>query len=257
METPIRIVEVKGRKIGGERPQVCTPLVARTEQQLMQEVEVILAIKPDIVEWRVDFLDEVENTSAVINLLNILREKLNDYPIIFTCRSGLEGGNKTIDESLRMDLIKKVIQTKQVDIVDIELISGEENIKEILDLAKENGVYIILSNHDFKKTPPMEAIIETLVKAQELGADIAKMAVMPNSMEDVLNLLHATNIVKEKHARIPLITMSMSGKGLISRIAAGIFGSAITFGAGKEASAPGQIAVSELKTALEILHKNM
>lgn len=256
MEKSVGIVEVKGRKIGGERPQVCMPLVARTEQQLMREAEAILAAKPDIVEWRADFLDEVENIPAVVRLLNNLRNKLNDYPIIFTCRIDQEGGYRKIEENLRFELIKKVIQTRQVDIVDIELINGEEKIKEILEAAKKNGIYIILSNHDFEKTPPVETIVERLIKAQELGADIAKIAVMPNSTADVLNLLYATNIVKEKHVQIPLITISMSEKGLISRIAGGMFGSSVTFGAGKQASAPGQISVSELKSVLEILHKN-
>jgi len=252
-----KIVEVKDRKIGGDRPLICTPLVGRTEQQLIQEAKSILELKPDLVEWRVDYLDKAENISTVLNILSALRNILTDYPIIFTCRIDLEGGFKKIEKNVRFELIKRVIETKQVDIVDIELINEEDSIRDILRVAKENGIFVIISNHDFKQTPPREVIVERLVKAQELGADIAKIAVMPNSMEDVLDLLYATNIVKEQYAKIPLITMSMSGKGLISRIAGGIFGSSITFGAGKEASAPGQIAISELQTAIGILQKNM
>ncbi len=252
-----KVIEVKGRKIGGEIPQVCTPLVAKTEEQLFQEAEAILALKPDLVEWRVDYFDDVENIQKVLDILSHLRKKLEAYPIIFTCRVDLEGGHRKIENGLRFDLIKKVIKSRQVDIVDVELISGEAILREIIAEANENDIYVIISNHDFQKTPSKEEMIERLRKAQEIGADIAKIAVMPNTMEDVLNLLYATNTMKEKYAEIPLITMSMSGKGLISRMAGGVFGSAVTFGAGKAASAPGQIAVAELREVIDILHKNM
>jgi 3-dehydroquinate dehydratase I len=44
---------------------------------------------------------------------------------------------------------------------------------------------------------------------------------------------------------------------MISRLAGELFGSAFTFGAGKDISAPGQISVEELKTVLDIVHKNI
>ncbi len=257
MEKAVRLVEVRGRIIGGGRPQVCMPLVARTEQQLIQEAEALVPLEPDLVEWRADYLEEAENIPAVIRLLGILRERLKGYPIIFTCRVESEGGCRKIDETLRLALIKEVIRTQQADIIDIELAAGAEKIKETLDLARENDLFTILSSHDFKKTPSVEAMIDGLIQAQALGADIAKLAVMPNSMEDVLNLLYATHIACEKHVQIPVITMSMSEKGMVSRIAGGLFGSSVTFGAGRHASAPGQIVVSELKTALKILHQRI
>lgn len=250
-------VNVKGRVIGGDRPLICTPIVAKSGNDIAKAADEMAALQPDIVEWRVDYLEEVEDISAVIGYLETLRKKLGDYPIIFTCRIDKEGGARSIPQEKRFELMKKVIETKQIDIIDLELCNGEAAIRDIQKTAKANGVYVILSNHEFKQTPPMKTIVERLIKAQEMGADIAKIAVMPNTIEDVLSLLAATNEMREKHARIPLITMSMSGKGLISRVGGGIFGSAITFGAGKAASAPGQIAVSELRTVLNILQKNM
>lgn len=252
-----RMIEVKGRKIGGEIPQICTPLVGKTKEQLFQEAEAVLVLKPDLVEWRADYFNDVENIQTVLDMLSWLREKLETYPIIFTCRTYLEGGYRKIENKLRFDLIKAVIRSRQVDMVDIELISGEVVLKEIIAESGENDTYVIISNHDFQKTPTTEEMIKRLRKAQEIGADIAKMAVMPNTMEDVLNLLYATNTMKEKYAEIPLITMSMSGKGLVSRMSGGVFGSAVTFGAGKAVSAPGQIALTELREVINLLYKNM
>lgn len=257
MNMGIKVAEVRGRKIGGERPQICVPMVGKTKEQLILETESIIKIKPDLVEWRADYYDLVDDISDVIESLNVLREILIDYPIIFTCRIDKEGGYKRIDQAHRLELIKRVIETKKIDIIDFELINEKEDIQQILEVAKANDIYVIISNHDFKETPSKENIIKTLIREQELGADIAKIAVMPNNMQDVLELLYATNTFMEKYAKIPIITMSMSTKGLISRIAGGIFGSSVTFGLVKEASAPGQIATTELRTVLEILERNM
>lgn len=48
---------------------------------------------------------------------------------------------------------------------------------------------------------------------QELGADIPKIAVMPQSRKDVLTLLSATEEMASKYADRPIITMSMSATG--------------------------------------------
>ena len=121
----------------------------------------------------------------------------------------------------------------------------------------ENDVYVIVSNHDFDKTPAKEEIIARLRKAQELGADLPKIAVMPRNAADVLTLLEATNTMFEQYADRPIITMSMAGKGIVSRLAGEIFGSALTFGAAKKASAPGQVPVTELRNILSLINRSL
>ena len=67
----------------------------------------------------------------------------------------------------------------------------------------------------------------------------------------------ATNEMVEEHTNRPIITMSMAATGVISRLAGEVFGSCLTFGAAKKASAPGQMGVNDLKTVLETLHKSL
>lgn len=87
-----------------------------------------------------------------------------------------------------------------------------------------------------------------------MGADIPKMAVMPQTKKDVLTLLSATEEMASDYADRPIITMSMAGLGSISRIACEAFGSCLTFGSGAQASAPGQIGAEKLHQALQIVH---
>mgnify|MGYP003292501183 CR=1 FL=1 len=83
--------------------------------------------------------------------------------------------------------------------------------------------------------------------------DIPKIAVMPQSEQDVITLLSATEEFNREYADRPFITISMSKMGLVSRLAGGGFGSAMTFGAVGEVSAPGQIEAKQLKNILELL----
>lgn len=74
---------------------------------------------------------------------------------------------------------------------------------------------------------------------QDMNADIPKIAVMPQNRKDVLTLLAATEEMATNYADRPIITMSMAGTGVISRLCGEVFGSSMTFGAAKKASAPG------------------
>ena len=90
-----------------------------------------------------------------------------------------------------------------------------------------------------------------------MGCDILKIAVMPNSKQDVLTLLSATEEMYRAHAHQPLVTMSMGGQGVISRLCGEVFGSSMTFGAVGQTSAPGQIPMERLNSMLEMLHQSM
>ena len=129
-------------------------------------------------------------------------------------------------------------------------------VREMADLAHRHHVSVILSNHDFTATPDESEMLRRLQHMEELGADIAKIAVMPQSAGDVLTLLSATHKASQSLS-CPVITMSMKGTGLISRLSGEVFGSCMTFGSVGEASAPGQIEAGRLKDILAIIHENL
>ncbi|MBL6007319.1 type I 3-dehydroquinate dehydratase [Bacillus halotolerans] len=252
----MNVLTIKGVSIGEGMPKIIVPLMGKTEKQILKEAEAVKLLDPDIVEWRVDVFEKADDNEAVIKMISKLRESLRDKLFLFTFRSHKEGGSKEMDVSSYIALLETAIRTKDIDFIDIELFSGEANVEALVSLAGENGVYVIMSNHDFQKTPEKDEIISRLRKMQELGAHIPKIAVMPKDAGDLLTLLDATYTMKTKYADRPMITMSMAGTGLVSRLSGEIFGSACTFGAGEEASAPGQIPVSELRNVLEVLHKH-
>lgn len=247
-------VVIRDLKIGEGMPKICVPIVGVTKEEIINEAKNIKTIPADLVEWRADWFDGAWNFAEVEDVLKCLREELGNMPLLFTFRTAKEGGEKAIDDVAYAELNKKVAETEIADLIDVEIFSTEEVVKDIIACAHKCNVKIIASNHDFQKTPSEDEIIVRLKKMQDLDADILKIAVMPNTSRDVITLLSATEKMVSDYADRPVVTMSMSGKGVISRIAGEVFGSAITFGAAKKASAPGQIAVEELKNVLNIVH---
>ena len=154
-----------------------------------------------------------------------------------------------------MNIYKKICEEKLVDIIDVELRMGDKNINKLVSLAHDNDVKVIISKHDFEKSPDKEKMIEDLLEMQKLKADIPKLAVMPNSYLDVIKLLEVTAIMNEKYSDTPIITISMGEKGMISRISGQVFGSCLTFASGSKSSAPGQISVDDLHTSMNMINK--
>ena len=225
--------------------------------RVIEEAKTFDSIPVDVVEWRVDWFEGVFDFAQVEDTLKDLRAALGNTPILMTFRTSKEGGEKAIEPEAYAELNIKAAQTGYVDMIDVEIFTGDEIVKKIIDGAHAAGVKVVASNHDFFKTPAKADIIYRLRKMQDMNADIPKIAVMPQNKKDVLTLLAATEEMTTNYADRPIITMSMAGTGVISRLCGEVFGSSMTFGAAKKASAPGQMGVNDLNTVLGLLHNAM
>ncbi len=250
-------VKVRNIEIGTGVPKICVPIVGVTREEILKAAETIRTTKADVVEWRVDWYEDIFDFEKTEETMKVLRETLGEMPILFTFRTSKEGGEKAIETEAYVELNIKAAKTGLVDLVDVEAFTGDDAVKAVVEAAHECGVKVIASNHDFHKTPEKEEIVSRLRKMQELNADIPKIAVMPQNKKDVLTLLAATEEMATEYADRPIITMSMSGTGVISRLCGEVFGSALTFGAVGKVSAPGQMGIEDLTTVLSLLHKSL
>lgn len=249
-------VKVRNVEIGTGIPKICVPIVGVTREDILKAAREMKELGADVVEWRVDWYEDIFDAEKTEGTMKQLREALGEIPLLFTFRTSKEGGEKAIETDVYVKLNQDAAKSGYVDLVDVEAFTGDEAVKSVVKTAHECGVKVIASNHDFHKTPDQKEIVSHLLKMQELGADIPKIAVMPQNKKDVLTLLAATEEMASDHADRPIITMSMAGTGVISRLCGEVFGSALTFGAAGKASAPGQMEVEELRTVLGLLHKS-
>ncbi|MDO4523325.1 MAG: type I 3-dehydroquinate dehydratase [Eubacteriales bacterium] len=255
------ITKLRNLTLGEGMPKICVSVTGRTGEEIISSAKKIMPYHPDMIEWRMDFWNGAEHAveapaekKLFLQLLSELRQILGETPLLSTFRTKAEGGERELKPQCYMALNELAIFSGETDAVDVELFQGDTVVKQLIASAHQMGVKVIGSNHDFQKTPPRKEIIRRLCCMQELGVDVAKMAVMPENKKDILTLLEATEEMHREYAKIPIVTMSMGGEGMITRLSGEVFGSALTFGMVGTASAPGQVPIGELRRTLELFH---
>lgn len=253
-----RPITLHGQPIaGGKVPLVCTPLVGHTLDDILAELAVVCPKQPDVLEWRVDYFEQIGDAALVISAAAAIKAAAGNRPLLFTRRSSSEGGEKiALTEAQVIALYESVCASKTIDLIDYELANDADNIARVRAAAQANGIGLVLSFHDFSCTPDVQTLVATFLRAEQLGADVAKVAVMPRNLDDVLTLLAATRAASQQ-LHIALIAMSMGPLGVVTRMVGSVFGSALTFAVGAAASAPGQLPIEDLNTVLTVLDQHM
>jgi 3-dehydroquinate dehydratase-1 len=243
-------------ELGAGRPKVCVPLTGRTLHDLQLEAAAVDPAVADLVELRIDRLSEPQSLRAVRDAIDLLGVVLSPgLPVLLTFRTAEEGGGAELAPDAYRDLLLAATSRGGVDAVDVQMAFPEDVVRELVDGVHDAGKPVVLSFHDFHSTPSREEILRRLVRQQELGADVVKVACMPSTPDDVLALLGATAEYASRPDARPAITMAMGPLGVVSRLAGETFGSTLTFGTVGAASAPGQVDAAALHAALDLIHE--
>ncbi|ONN55667.1 3-dehydroquinate dehydratase [Acinetobacter genomosp. 33YU] len=227
------------------------PITAKTKEQALAQAQVIAnTADADLAEFRIDLLSFASDTKQVIALGHELKKILGHKPMIATIRTKNEGGQLEISDADYGKTYQAYLKNPFMDWLDVEMFRDQKVVSEIVQKAHQKEVLVVMSNHDFQKTPSQDEIEKRLLKQDQMGADILKIAVMPKSKQDVFTLMNATLKVSQQTTK-PLLTMSMGQLGTISRVATANMGGSYSFGMIGQASAPGQIDVTKLKQILQ------
>lgn len=248
--------QIKGVHIGEGRPVICVPVVEAQSSDVVEKIKDLTQKKVQMIEWRVDCFKDAEDPAKVKDVLEQIRPYVSDTVMLFTFRTKKQGGNLALEEKKILYLNELAAKSGSIDLIDLEFFEATKPEKEIRRFQKM-GVRVIASHHDFEATPDERILLMLMDLMKQGGADIAKLAVMPQSKADVLRLLKVTNDAKERYPSYPIVTMSMGALGMISRISGETFGSCITFGADGAVSAPGQLQMDALADILDKLHESI
>lgn len=260
-------VNVGGMLLGDGTAKICVPLVAGSEEALLEQLRFLQTLPDyayDFTEFRADFYSLLFASSDAALLpdyaevleqaLSLIRGCTADRPVLFTFRTRAEGGERALSQEDYLSLNLAAVAAG-ADLIDVELTAeerslpagGQENGEEgiVADIHRAGGL-VIGSSHDFGRTPGKTEMLRRLIRMQDLGCDVTKIAVMPKSRSDVLELLGAAEMMADGIADRPFVCLSMGGLGVASRLAPELCGSAFSFATAGRASAPGQVSAELL-----------
>ena len=262
-------IMIKNISLGDEVPKICVPVIGRSDAEILEQSEAIAreaerlvqaGIRPapcvDIVEFRADYYDNICNQTLLTELLKKLKEQHKDRLLLFTFRTEEEGGELRHDRAGSMldDIYAWAMVSGYIDLLDVELLSGNYRVVRTATKAKDLGIGVVLSYHNFEETPHTKDLEEILWDMEQLGGDILKIAVTPKTQFDAHRILELTDQIKKGRAAQPItkpvVLISMTKLGEKTRTEGAKLGSAFTFGTVSAASAPGQIPLEALAKAL-------
>ncbi|XP_022132958.1 bifunctional 3-dehydroquinate dehydratase/shikimate dehydrogenase, chloroplastic [Momordica charantia] len=215
---------------------ICVPIMAESIDKMVIDVRKAGLNGADLVEIRLDSL-KIFNPHE--DLKTLIKE--SHVPTLFTYRPKWEGGQYDGDENQRRDALRLAMKLG-ADYIDVELQVAKEFIDSIRQEKPEN-FKVIVSSHNYRKTPSLEDLGSLVADIQASGADIVKIATTALDITDVARMLQIL-----VHSQVPIIGLVMSDRGFISRILCPKFGGYLTFGTLEKGivSAPGQPTVEDL-----------
>ncbi len=240
--------------------KVCAPFPVETNEisELKKELGILLKLKPDIIELRLDYINKIELLTDVFlkELLSFIERKI---PVILTFKKFSEGGRLDIEIEKRHALINQMINLSPT-FVDIEIDNDDGFLKNAIQNASSKNVKIIFSYHNFNETPEYETIIEILTKfkakfdrltvnlEKSSSNYLLKLIFYAKRIEDNIIPLKICKELATKNQKV--ISFCMGELGILSRIFCLKAGSFLTFGSYKEQTAPGQISIITLRNIL-------
>lgn len=221
------------------KPSIAVPFGDRVSAGSIQQ-----AVKSgmQIAELRIDLYSSYQKSHVLSE-----SHKFKKISTIATIRSKKEGGSWKGSEQERLELFKTVLP--HVNKIDIELSSGKI-LKEVITEAHRLKKTVIVSYHNFQKTPSQAALESIFKKAKAAGADLVKIAAMARSKKDMRVLAEFTL----RHAKEGVITLSMGKEGVLSRILFPSLGSKLTFAHIGRSTAPGQMDLKATATFFKKLY---
>ncbi|MDO4288253.1 MAG: type I 3-dehydroquinate dehydratase [Eubacterium sp.] len=228
---------------------VCVPLTGENSEVLLGEIDAALAAKPDFLEWRRDYYTEED---AAQEQAVLARLAACEAGVIFTFRSAAEGGVRSCSDEERLAAIRRCVDAKAADYIDIELEGDPEFTAAVKALLSKEDCGLLLSHHNFERTYTMAEIVEILRRMEAAGADVLKLAMLPINKEDLRREITAVqnySLASDK----PIVMIAMGELGKITRIAPDILGGSLSYAVVKNSTAPGQLSIAEIRHARRAL----
>jgi len=217
-------------------PKICIALGLGNSKSLLEAARREASAGETFLEFRLDCLQDPEAGPGTIS--SFLAE-FPDSLVLATCRRQANHGKFQGSVQEQLDLLGAAID-HGAHVFDAEIEMAEAAPEAVAALRLR--AQLIVSYHNFEKTPPLGRILKRL---QRIPADGYKLVTMAHKQSDGGRLLALSRF----DARVPAVFLAMGEHGLSSRVLAPVFGSLFTYAApfSAEGTAPGQISAQQLR----------
>ena len=217
--------------------KVCVAITGATPSEMLEKAASASRETP-FLEFRLDFL---EKPAAALPRLKQFLTESTAVTAIATCRREPNGGKFTGSDAEELDILLKAAASG-FHMVDLELESAESLKSNAVSKLREAGAGVIISWHDFGKTPDLDAIYKRIAP---FAPDLVKIVPTARNLSDNLTLL---KFIEQVSDQASVIGICMGDSGVLSRVLGLRAGGAFTFAAASqgEETGPGQIAARTL-----------
>ncbi len=218
--------------------KTCVSIAETTPKKLLQTLRIALK-KSDYVEIRFDFL----KAEQIPQVLETVKKDLKK--IVCTLRPKTEGGKFAGKEKERLSILKLIAEYNPF-LLDIEFNTMKQN-KNLVKYLKTTKTKLLISGHDFKKTPSLTELKKKLNQMRKFSSNV-KIVTTAKSTEDSTRVLQ----LYSKKENINLIAFTMGNPGRVSRILSLYLGSPYIYVSLGKPVAPGQFSLDEVKRIINL-----
>jgi 3-dehydroquinate dehydratase I len=221
--------------------RICVSILPKTNLEALSLIERAEKAQADLIEVRLDCLEISRKLSDIVKstkLSLIATNKLQSEKGYFT-------GTETEHQQTLLNAAKSGFEYIDVDL------SGPKH-KETISKVKLSGAKPIVSYHKYDGALSISEMQNVLKEEIDSGANVCKIITTAQKIEDNLPTL---NFISSTSGKTKMVCFCMGENGKISRLLAPLFGAFFTFASLEQSSetAPGQISISEMKTAYTLL----
>lgn len=232
-QSPIQY-SLNGTILGGAKYLNCMMIKEGSRAGILEKAYEVLKYHPDIVEWRLDYVNPMMDKDFAETMLVETARQLSavvaPIPIIMTFRIKEQGGLKKFPGDLRKRMVKACIRTGLIAVADVEIDNDDKYVKEIKAECEKYGTKLLLSFHDWDKVPTEEFLLREIQTALDKGADIPKIYLTANSYQDVIWIARTAKALRvEGKCEKPFCMCGMNDIAMITRILGGQCGSELGY----------------------------
>ena len=228
-------------------------VTGKDENSIISEAHRAFLSAAEIIEWRADYFEGVQDDVMLIRMLKTIRMNIGSKAFLFTYRTKEEGGTIPFRDTEYMHILKIAIDSRLIDLIDIECCVSEYMAMEMIAYARQKNIYMIGSNHTAGFSLSIGEMEYRVRYMQKLGVDIARLTVIPQRKRDAYRLLLTTHDLAED-LNFPIAVLGLGEYGKYTRVLGELFGSCLTCAVLDAGDDPSEISVSRMASLLDNLH---